>query len=410
MLNSVHPLTGKGSNETPPNLFSLNLDTMNRCAMINSRFLCSFQRTFFFGLAPKLALPLEGDDRVGGGDAGMRTEPIHLMRHTKVLGPQQEWKEIIAIYLYLAGMGAGSYIIGTLINWFTDPSRLISILGFRVDVAKAALLWGPILVAIGAPFLILDLGIKKRFLYAALNPRTSWVARGFLILSIFIVFGLALMAKFVLPFEWFHPKSSFWYLVESITLIFAFSTALYTGILLKATKSIPLWNTYLLPLLFLVSALSTGSMAIILSTLAASLFSLDATALKILMGAEQILVVIEGVVLFLYLSRRYRASEQGKDSVRLLLFGEKRLLFWGGVVLLGFIFPVVLESISSLSHGNPVLIFAAGVVLLSGGFFLRLGVISAGIREQIPMHRLMEMKYDLAKNPKSEYRNIHSVK
>jgi polysulfide reductase chain C len=331
----------------------------------------------------------------------MRTEPIHPIRHVKVLAPQKEWKEIIALYLYLAGMGAGSYIIGTLINWLINPSRPIPIWGLPLDVAKAALLWGPILVAIGAPFLILDLGIKKRFLYAALNPRTSWVARGFLILSIFIVFGLVLMAKSVLPFEWLYSKSYFWYLPESIALIFAFSTALYTGILLKATKSIPLWNTYLLPLLFLVSALSTGSMGIILSTLGTGLFSPGAGALKILMGGEQILVVIEGVVLFLYLSRRYRASEQGKDSVRLLLFGERKLIFWGGIVFLGFIFPVVLESISSLSHGNPVFIFAAGVVLLCGGFFLRLGILSAGIREQIPMHRLMEIQYDLLKNPKS---------
>jgi formate-dependent nitrite reductase membrane component NrfD len=325
----------------------------------------------------------------------MRTEPIHPTRHVKVLMPQKEWKEIIAIYLYLAGMGAGSYIIGAVLNWLINPSRLIPLWSIPLDVAKAALLWGPLLVAIGAPFLILDLGIKKRFLYAALNPRTSWVARGFLILSIFIVFGIVLMAKSVLPFEWLYPKSSFWYLAESIALIFAFGTALYTGILLKATKSIPLWNTYLLPLLFLVSALSTGSMAIILSTLGTGLLSLDAGALKILIAGEQILVVIEGIVLFLYLSRRYKASEQAKDSVRLLLFGEKKLLFWGGIVLLGFIFPVVLESISSLSHGNAVLIFAAGVVLLCGGFFLRLGVLSAGIREQIPMQRLMEIQYEL---------------
>jgi len=325
----------------------------------------------------------------------MRTEPIQPTRHARVLRPQEEWKEIIAIYLYLAGMGAGSYIIGAIINWFINPSRLIPIWGFPLDMAKVALLWGPILVAIGAPFLILDLGIKKRFLYACLNPKTSWVARGFLILSIFIVFGVVLLAKSVLPFEWLRAEAPFWYVAEVITIIFAFATAFYTGILLKATKSIPLWNTYLLPLLFLISALSTGSMAIILSTLGTSLLSLDSAALKILMGGEQILVVIEGIVLFLYLSRRYKASEQGKDSVRLLLFGEKKLLFWGGVVLLGFIFPVVLENISSLTHGNAVLIFAAGLILLCGGFFLRLGVLSAGIREQIPMQRLMEIKYEL---------------
>jgi polysulfide reductase chain C len=349
-------------------------------------------------LEGKSCLPAVGRD--GSGDTRMATKYILPIRSVRFLRPQKEWKEIIAVYLYLAGMGAGSYIIGAVINWFFNPSRLIPIFGFRVDVAKAALLWGPILVAIGAPFLILDLGIKKRFLYAALNPRTSWVARGFIILSIFIVFGILLLAKSVLPFEWLYPKSSFWYAAEVITIVFAFATAFYTGILLKATKSIPLWNTYLLPFLFLVSALSTGSMAIILSSLGTSLFSLDAAALKILIGAEQILVVIEGIILFLYLSQRYKASEQGKDSVRLLLFGEKKVLFWGGIVLLGFIFPVVLESISSLTRGNPILIFTAGVILLCGGFFLRLGVLSAGIREQIPMQRLMEIKYELVKNPK----------
>jgi len=48
-----------------------------------------------------------------------------------------------------------------------------------------------------------------------------------------------------------------------------------------------------------------------------------------------------------------------------------------------------------------VLIFVSGLILLCGGFFLRLGVISAGIKEQIPMQRLMEIQYELIKNPKS---------
>ena len=325
----------------------------------------------------------------------MRTEPIHPIRNVRYLRPQEEWKEIIAIYLYMAGMGAGSHIIGTLIDWFVNPSRVVYIWGLPLDLAKAALLWGPILVAIGAPFLILDLGIKRRFLYACLNPRTSWVARGFLILSTLIVFGMVLFAKSVLPFKWFHAESALWRIPEIIAFIFAFGTAIYTGILLKATKSIPLWNTYFLPLLFLVSALSTGSMAIILSTLGTGLFYHDAGTLKVLMGGEQILVVIEGIVLYLYLSRSYRAAEQGKDSVRLLLFGEKKLIFWGGIVLLGFIFPVILENIASFFPENVVLIFVAGILLLCGGFFLRLGVLHAGIKDQIPMHRLMEIQYDM---------------
>jgi len=330
----------------------------------------------------------------------MRTEPIHPIRKVRHLRPQKEWKEIIAIYLYLAGMGAGSFVIGTLINWMgakLNPSFLpnIDLFGYALTLSSVPILWGPIMVAISAPFLILDLGIKWRFIYACLNPRTSWVARGFIILSIFIILGLALLAKSLLPFKWLHAESVLWRIPEIIAFAFAFGTAIYTGILLKATRSIPLWNTNLLPLLFLVSALSTGSMAIILSTLGTGFFSHDAGALKALMGGEQILVVIEGIVLYLFLSRRYRAAEQGKDSVCLLLFGEMKLMFWGGIVLLGFVFPVILENITSFFPGSAVLIFAAGILLLCGGFFLRLGVLHAGIKDQIPMHRLMEIQYNV---------------
>ena len=338
---------------------------------------------------------------------GMKANPIHPIRNVRYLRPQREWKEIIAIYLYLAGMGAGSFVIGTLINWMgvkSDPSFLPSILlfGNTLTLSNLPILWGPIVVAIGAPFLILDLGIKRRFLYACLNPRTSWVARGFIILSIFIILGLALLAKSALPFEWLHTESALWRIPEVVAFVFALGTAIYTGILLKATKSIPLWNTYLLPLLFLVSALSTGSMAIILSTLGTGFFPLGAQALKVLMYAVQILVVIEGIVLYLYLSGRRRVSEQAKDSVHLLIHGEKKFIFWGVDILLGLVLPFVLLSIAVLSSGNVLLIFSSGLTLLCGGFFLRVGVLHAGIKDQIPMHRLMEIQYNaMAENTKN---------
>jgi hypothetical protein len=72
-----------------------------------------------------------------------------------------------------------------------------------------------------------------------------------------------------------------------------------------------------------------------------------------------------------------------------------KMIFWGGVVLLGFVFPVILENIASFFPGNGVLIFVTGTLLLCGGFFLRLGVLHAGIKDQIPMHRLMEIQYNV---------------
>jgi formate-dependent nitrite reductase membrane component NrfD len=146
-------------------------------------------------------------------------------------------------------------------------------------------------------------------------------------------------------------------------------------------------------------------MAMILATLGTGLFGHDSRALKFLMYGEQILVVIEGVVLYLFLSRRYRVAEQGKDSVRLLLFGELKWIFWGGIVLLGFIFPIILENIASLFQGNIALIFIAGILLLCGGFFLRVGILHAGIKDQLPMVRFMQIQYELLRNPKSDYQH-----
>lgn len=317
----------------------------------------------------------------------------------KPLRPQQEWGEIIAIYLYLAGMGAGSFVVGLFLHWAEVPfnpmpTSPLNLFGIPVDLSKLPILWGPLMVTIGAPFLILDLGIKWRFFYACLNPGTSWVARGFIILSVFILSGLLVLFRFLLPESWLQAGSRWWLILEVIALFFAFWTALYTGILLKATKSVPLWNTPLLPLLFLASALSTGTMAIILSVMGTGSLAYSSGAMRTLMDIEQTLVLLEGILLYLFLSRCYRRSEQGRDSVLLLVRGHYRYLFWAGIILLGIIFPIVLEWLSK-AFQSPAILWLAGLSLLTGGFFLRLGLIRAGIKEQIPMQRWVEFQQGL---------------
>ncbi len=312
----------------------------------------------------------------------------------KFIKPQRVWKWEIAIYLYLAGMGAGAFIIGTLILWFASPwlpPKFWPFWNYSIDLTKTAILWGPLFVAIGAPFLVLDLGKKMKFYTACLNPKTSWLARGFLILSAFIIIGLVL---FVGSSAFNPPRTTVWIILESIGIVLAFSTAIYTGILLKSIKYVPIWNTPLLPLLFLISALSTGSMGIILSLLGFELIPSGHLLLKRLTYTEQIFIFLEAIVLILYLVSRYRQRDQGETSVRLLLSGPLRFLFWVGIVLIGFVFPILLEFL--YTHlAQPGLLIITGVFLLAGGFFLRLGILASGIKEQLPMHKLIEMKINM---------------
>lgn len=324
----------------------------------------------------------------------MNNQSILQTRMLKFVRPQREWGWEIAIYLYLAGMGAGSFIIGTMIIWFGNhllTQKTWDFWNYSINLSKAAILWGPLFVAVGAPFLVLDLGKKLKFYTACLNPKTSWLARGFLILSTFIIVGLIIFGGSAL---FITGRTTFWIILEVIGVIFAFATAIYTGILLKSIKYVPIWNTAFLPLLFLTSALSTGSMGIILSLLGFELIPVNHGLLKRLTYIEQILILIDAFVLAFYLYSRYQQKDQGETSVRLLLSGQLKSLFWVGIVFIGFIFPILLEFLYTHS-GHPSILIATGLFLLSGGFFLRLGVIASGIKEQLPMHKLIEIKVNM---------------
>jgi polysulfide reductase chain C len=317
-----------------------------------------------------------------------------MKRH---LHAQEQWEWPIAVYLYLAGLGAGALAIGLLTDWLAHPNL----------PTRAVLLWGPLFVAVGAPFLILDLGKKKRFLNACLNPRSSWAARGFLILSTLIVAGLAVFAASFLPWAlpilglqspaWLDGSLPVFRALEIVTIVFAFGTAAYTGVFLKSVKYVSLWNSWFLPVLFLVSALSTGSMGIIVALLSFGLAGQNDALRELshsVMPVEQSLAVVEALVLILFMVLRHRVGQTGTESIRLLMRGRLRLVFWAGVVALGLLLPVILENLYSRFPHYPALLFVTGASLLAGGFFLRYGIVKGGIKDEHPLHKMVAMQYD----------------
>ena len=303
--------------------------------------------------------------------------------------PQKEWGWQVAVYLYLAGIGAGALAIGLLMDW----------LGYSPYSSRAILLWGPILVAVGALFLVLKLGIKRRFLNTVMNPRTSWLSRGFYILSLCIVIGVVSLGISILPLLGISIDgwSSIVLTLDVIGFIFAIATAAYTGILIQSVNYVPFWKTSLLPLLFTVSALSTGAMAIILSTYAYDFISYSqgysSHMTHMIINIEQGLIILEALVLALYLFSRYRAQGGGRNSVRILLSGNLRLVFWLGIVVASFFLPTILESLYSRYPDYSFLLLFAGFSVLAGGFFLRFGIIFAGIKEVHPLGKMIDMQY-----------------
>jgi formate-dependent nitrite reductase membrane component NrfD len=346
--------------------------------------------------------------RAGIHDEGETINIDELLR-SRNIKPQHEWQWQVAVYLYLAGIGSGSMAVGILMDW----------MGLIPDGLRPFVLWGPIFVAVGAVFLVLKLGVKRRFLNTILNPMSSWLSRGFYILSICIIDGMIILVLAILPYlePYLHFTFNVWPWLQTaldiIGFIFALGTAVYTGILIMSVKYVPFWDTWLLPSLFTVSALSTGAMAVMLSTTGFNLAT--ATGLpdwlaNVLTAAqqfpeelagtltviEQVLIIVEIIVVGLYLFTRYRVGEYGMFSVKLLLSGRLKYFFWAGIVVCGFFIPMVVEGIYSRFHDQYFLLFTAGGFMLLGGFFIRYVTVYAGIKEEPPMLRLVESRRRVA--------------
>ncbi len=124
----------------------------------------------------------------------------------------------------------------------------------------------------------------------------------------------------------------------------------------------------MLPLLFLVSALSTGMMAVILIAVLAG--QPHDGPIAQLARADVLLIVLEMFVLAFYLQATHRTPES-RASAELVLRGPIAPLFWWGVALLGLIAPLVFDMLD--------VAMLASVCGIIGGLCLRQVVLSGGI-------------------------------
>ena len=78
------------------------------------------------------------------------------------------------------------------------------------------------------------------------------------------------------------------------------------------------------------------------------------------------------------------SSVPARQSVRILINGEKRWYFWIGVVLIGLFIPLLIISIPilgilSLQGVETTLLIIACINILIGGYVLRDMVLSCGL-------------------------------
>ncbi|WP_456468523.1 NrfD/PsrC family molybdoenzyme membrane anchor subunit [Archaeoglobus sp.] len=289
---------------------------------------------------------------------------------------QPWWGILIAFYLFLGGLGAMAFCI-SFYFWRRGGSESLVVSGSIL---------GLIVVFVGTLALVFDLGHPERFYLVLISPKlnpTSWIVMGSMLLSAFMLFTTLFVAPMLRWFRWVP-----W--AKSQTAIRAFGwlaflsgigVAAYTGILIGVVFNIPFWNAPALPVIFMISALSTGLASLILLML---VVEKDAEEIHVMAKTDGFVMIFELIVLSIFLLIRSYGPIAAIESVNTILFGWLAPYFVGGVLLMGLAIPIMLIFGYEVRRPGVVTVTAiSAIFVLIGGALLRYVVLEAGIL-QIP--------------------------
>lgn len=257
------------------------------------------------------------------------------------------WEMAIVWYFFLGGIAGGAYFTAAIADNFGGPrDRQVARVGYLLSL--------PLVVACGI-LLIADLGVPSRFLnmlgvFKFWDPMSigAWAVG---------VFGLFSFVSSVLSFS--PSMETLRRKVSLVGIFFGFFLASYTGVLLSNTAQ-PLWSdARLMGALFLASGASTGMAAISLI-----LFLTGASAGEgwgRVKKADRWSMIFELILLAALLALLGAAAKP-------LTSGHFAPLFWGGLVVVGLVVPLVIEF---AGHRLKPLAALSAVLVLAGGFVLR---------------------------------------
>jgi len=313
---------------------------------------------------------------------------------------QTIWGWLPAIYLFLGGLGAGCFLVAAVFE-LTNKRYQFDFCPITLVGATVA---GPVLT-IGTLLLIFDLGAGLRepwrisFMLTHITSVMTW---GVWILSLFIPvsFGYGFLELMdVYPQTWDRitgriprlaalPLRKVKRILAVVGAVLAVMTAIYTGVLISAVgPAIPFWSTPILPfvpipmlpLLFLVSALSTG-IGLTVDLAATLTIKHPEDRIRRLPAIHLAVIGLETLLLGLLLITAFFQGGASAMSAAAIVSGTHSIVFWGFIVIPGFVFPFGVHAYAmgmgrhSLASG-----LASGVGIVAAGLFLRYLILVSGL-------------------------------
>lgn len=276
--------------------------------------------------------------------------------------PQREWAEgrglLLILAHFLTGTGAGAWL-------FSVP--------FGLDPGLVA---GLLLVSLGGIAHLLFLGRPERFWRMATGFGSSWISRGLAGMTLFTVIAFLYLLLVLLDAR----QTLFGRIILALSLLGALWIVVYKGFVWASSKGIPLWNTPLVPALYIAYALRAGAAVL----LALGVLGARSASLGPLEPVKLWLAVSTAVLVLIYLEVMRGSGITALRSVRLILFGRVAVPFYLGAVLLGLVIPIAIGGFA-YSGGVPIgLLGLAALFSLLGDLSIIYCIAKAGLYRPLP--------------------------
>lgn len=304
----------------------------------------------------------------------------------------------VTFYLFLGATGAGAGVILSFLGWraCANASARVSLAGWRrlLSAGYASVFFALLL---GVLCLLCDLEHPERIVALLTSPAPAYLTVGAYALA------ACLAASGTCALAWSSRLHVFgrWLRVGGMRVLsvtcgaLSLVVAAYTGLLLAGVRAVPLWNSWLLPVLFVASALSCGAALVMLVAHLRGEAGLLALLTRWMLRVDVAAVLCEAASAFALLALlSLQAGSQpapglvppalglaAARSLQMLLSGDAAWLFWGGFVGCGLAVPLASGSVSAVRRAplgaRAATAVATGVLL--GGLALRACVIGAGV-------------------------------
>ncbi len=273
-----------------------------------------------------------------------------------------EYQEAFGLWFVLAtfflGIGAGLFILSVLYGFILG--KLISL----------------IFVVLEMLCLSMEAGHPFRVWKAFTHPKTSWLSRGLIGLTVFFILALISILQGVnyLPFR---EISSMGRLVNVVAIMVAAFLILYGSMALARYPSIPAWHSIFVPSLLVSYGLTSGTAILFFLYPFVNINPIQ------LRKTGLIVILINLVLLLMYWIELSSSSTAAKESARIITRGKVWPYFIIGVVVAGSLIPMILISgqMYSVLHQPTILFMTAGVLSLMGSFLFRYVLLKIGIYE-----------------------------